>query len=98
MAIDVKPVRFPVPERLAVCGLLLAESVTVRVPVLAPLIVGVKVTLIVQVAPAESVPGQGFVWAKSPVVEILETVTAELRLLVKVKETGVLVVPTVRLG
>ena len=98
MAIEVSPVKFPVPDRLAVCGLLLAESITVSLPVRVPVIVGVKVTLMVQLAPAESVPGQAFVWAKSPVTEMPEMVTAELRLLVKVKAIPKLVVPTIRLG
>ena len=37
----------PVPFRLEVCGLLLALSLTLNTPVLVPLAVGVKVTLIV---------------------------------------------------
>jgi len=44
----------PLPVRLTVCGLLLALSVMVRVPGREPVAVGVKVTLIVQVAPAAS--------------------------------------------
>ena len=39
----------PVPERLAVCVEGLALSVTVRIPVNVPLVVGLKVTLMVQV-------------------------------------------------
>src|SRR5215472_13188435 len=42
----------PVPVRLAICGLPGALSVTVRSPFRAPIAVGVKVTLIVQLAPA----------------------------------------------
>src|SRR5207247_5232280 len=38
----------PVPERLAVCGLPLASSVTVKVAVRAAVAVGVNVTLMVQ--------------------------------------------------
>jgi hypothetical protein len=41
----------PIPVREAVCGLLLAPSVTVSVPVAVPVAVGVKETLIVQVPP-----------------------------------------------
>ncbi len=54
------------PERLAVCGLFEALSVTVRVAVSAPVVVGVKVTLIVQFAPAATLVPQLLVWAKSP--------------------------------
>ena len=42
----------PVPERLTDCGLPLALSVMVTEAVRLPLAVGVKVTLIVQLAPA----------------------------------------------
>jgi hypothetical protein len=40
------------PARFTVCGLLLALSVIVRVPVCVPDAVGVKVTVTVQVEPA----------------------------------------------
>src|SRR5258706_15082825 len=46
------PTAVPVPVRLAVCGLPAALSVTVIVPVRVPAAVGVKVTLMVQFAPA----------------------------------------------
>jgi len=42
----------PVPERLTACGLPLALSVTVMVPGWLPMAVGVKVTLMEQLAPA----------------------------------------------
>ena len=42
----------PVPVRLTVCGLPAALSVTVIVPGWLPVAVGVKVTLMVQFAPA----------------------------------------------
>jgi len=58
----------PVPERLAVCGLLVALSVTVKVPLRVPVAVGVKVTLIVQDAPAATELPQLFVSAKSPLL------------------------------
>jgi hypothetical protein len=48
----------PVPERLAVCGLLVALSVTVNVPLRAPAAVGVKVTSIEQLAPAATLAPQ----------------------------------------
>ena len=41
----------PVPLRAAVCGLPLASSVTDRVPLRVPVVVGVKFTLILQLAP-----------------------------------------------
>src|SRR5437762_4467646 len=56
----------PVPERLAVCGLLVALSVTVKAPLRVPVAVGVKVTLIVQFAPAASEAAQLLVCPKSP--------------------------------
>ncbi len=42
----------PVPVRLTICGLPLASSVTVIAPLLVPVAVGVKVTLIAQFPPA----------------------------------------------
>jgi hypothetical protein len=48
----------PVPVRLTVCGLPLALSVIVMVAVLVPDAVGAKVTLIVQLAPADTLEPQ----------------------------------------
>ena len=42
----------PVPDKAAFCGLLLALSVIVSVPVRLPVPVGVKITLIVHFVPA----------------------------------------------
>ena len=54
----------PVPERLTVWGLPLALSATLSVAVRTPLAEGVKVTLIVQFAPAATEVPQVLVWAK----------------------------------
>jgi hypothetical protein len=56
----------PVPLRLAVCGLPVALSVTLTEAVRLPLAEGVKVTLIVQVAPPATELPQLLLWAKSP--------------------------------
>jgi len=48
----------PIPLRLAVCGLPVALSVTLNVPVLEPVAVGVKVTWIEQLVLAAKVAGQ----------------------------------------
>ena len=53
----------PVPVRLTVCGLLLALSAMVMAPVRLPTAVGVKVTLMVQLAPAATDVPQMLVWA-----------------------------------
>ena len=58
--------RTPMPVKLMVCGLPLALSVTVKVPVRVPVAAGRKVTLIVHWAPAASELLQLLVWAKSP--------------------------------
>src|ERR1022692_2498494 len=47
----------PLPVRLAVCGLLLALSVTVSFPLSAPKVAGVKEMRMVQVAPLASLAG-----------------------------------------
>ena len=85
----------PVPVRLAVCGLLLALSITVSIPVLLPSTVGVKVTLIVQCALAARLVVQVVAEiVKSPVVVIVMPVSAMLWLLVRVNVLGKLGVPT----
>jgi hypothetical protein len=71
----------PVPVNPAVCGLLDALSVTVNVPVRAPVTEGLKVTEIVQLDRAAKVLGeigQVEVCAKSPEVEIPEIVSGVL--------------------
>ena len=45
------PTAIPLPLRATVCGLPLASSVTDRVPLRVPVVVGVKFTLILQLAP-----------------------------------------------
>ncbi len=85
----------PVPFRLAVCGLLLALSVTVSVPVLVPFVVGVNVTLIVHLLLAAKLLEQVVAdTAKSPLGEIAMLSRLTLKLLVKVNVFGALVMPT----
>src|SRR5271163_2916965 len=75
----------PVPDRLEVCGPPTALSLTLNVPVSAPVTVGVKVTLIVHFALAARLAVQVVAeTAKSPVVEIEMPVSATLCLLVSV--------------
>ena len=72
----------------------MAVSVTVIAPARAPFCVGVKVTLMVQLECAATLPPQVFVSAKSSLGTTL-TAKAELKLLVRVAVLGELVVPTV---
>jgi hypothetical protein len=51
----------PIPVSVAVCGLLASLSATLSVAVAAPVVVGVKVTLIVQLLPTASVAAQALV-------------------------------------
>ena len=78
----------PVPVSAAVWGLFGALSVTVRVADLAPEAVGVKVTLIAQLAPAARLLPQVVVCEKSPPLEpvnvMLVIVKAVVPLLVSV--------------
>lgn len=79
-----------VPVSATVCGLggLVALSVILSVPVRVPLAVGEKVTFIVQLAPAATLPMQLSVSAKSeafaPLKARLEMVKVELPALVNV--------------
>jgi hypothetical protein len=88
----------PVPDRLTACGLPLAVSATLTDAVSALAREGLKVTLIVQFAPAATELPQVLVWAKSlalvPVIATLETYKVPLPLLLKVTVRAVLVVPT----
>ena len=84
----------PVPLRLTVCGLFAAASVNVSAPVRVPAAVGEKVTPILQLAPAATLPPQVLLaMAKSPVVAILVKVRAVFSLLVKVTDFAGLVLP-----
>jgi hypothetical protein len=66
----------PIPLRETVCGLPGALSVTVSVPVTLPVALGVKVTLIVQLAPdARFEPLQVSVSPKLAVAAMLTTVS-----------------------
>ena len=78
----------PVPERGTVCGLPAALSATVRAAVRFPVAAGLKLTLIVQLAPAATLDPQLLVWAKSlalaPEIAMLLTLKAALPELVRV--------------
>ena len=78
----------PVPERPIVWGLLLALSVMLTEAVSLPLAVGVKVTLIVQLAPAATEVPHVLVWAKAlalvAVIARLVMLNVPLPLLVRV--------------
>jgi hypothetical protein len=88
----------PVPVRLMVCGLPAALSVIVTLAVRLPLAVGVKVTLMVQLAPVARELPHVFVCTKSPllvpVIAMLVRLTAVLPVLAKVTAWAVVVVPT----
>ena len=78
----------PVPERLTDWGLPAALSVMARAAARLPTAEGVKVMLMVQLAPAATEMPQLLVWAKSlalaPKTAMLVTVSAELPELVRV--------------
>ena len=83
MPMAITPDGMPVPDKVAVCGLVLALSVTVRVPVSAPNALGENTTEMVQFAPAARVfgdRGQFEVWEKLPEVEMLKMVKGVGRL------------------
>lgn len=63
----------PVPDNATVCGLPDASSVMAICPVRVPVVVGVNVTAIVQLAPATTLVPQLFVSAKSPLTSIRAT-------------------------
>jgi len=60
----------PVPDRLTLCGPPGASSIIDSVPVMLPVVLGVNVTTIEQVAPGASVVPQLLTSAKSPATEM----------------------------
>jgi hypothetical protein len=72
----------PVPLSATCCGLVGSEFVTRKVAERAPLAVGVKVTLIVQLAPAARDDPHVVVRPKSPVLVPVKEITIEVRLVV----------------
>jgi hypothetical protein len=88
----------PVPESATVCGLLTASLAKVMAAVRVPFAVGVKVTLIVHLAPAATLDPQLFVWAKSlalaPETAMFVMLKAALPELVRVTARVVLVEST----
>ena len=84
----------PVPASCTTCGLPAASSVMVTAPVRAPATVGVKVTSMVQSAPAATALPQVFVCAKSPVISMLVMAKAASPAFVSVMVSGVLVAAT----
>jgi hypothetical protein len=85
----------PVPFRLTVWGLPGALSVMLSVPVRAPVPVGAKVTLIVQLLPAAREGPPPLVSLKSPLEVMLVMVKAATPLFVSVTVCAALVVPTI---
>src|SRR5579863_842421 len=83
----------PVPVRAMVCGLPVALSVIVIVPAWVPVLVGVDVTLMVQLAPAPITVPQLFVWAYCPVIAIFEIFNCAVPESVSVTVWAALVVP-----
>src|ERR1700678_1105430 len=88
-------VYLPVPVRLEVCGLLLAESVTCKVPIAVPVAVGVNTTSIVHVAlEVNCVPHVVEETLNSPVVVITMFLRIVLWWLSSLNAFAALVVPT----
>jgi len=83
----------PLPPKLTTCGLPAALSVMITEPVLLPAAAGVKVTLMVQLAPTAKLAPQVLSWAKSPVATMLVINKAAVPVLLMVTACGVLVVP-----
>jgi hypothetical protein len=88
----------PVPVRVTICGLPTALSVMVIAALRFPVAAGVKLTLIVQLAPAATELPQVVVSGKSPgsapVTAMLAMLKVRLPLLVRVTDCAGAVVPT----
>jgi hypothetical protein len=87
----------PVPVKVTICGLVLALSVMVNVPLSGPVVVGAKLTLMVQFVPAarvEELAGQLLVSEKLALVTMLVIVRGTVPVLLTVTGCEALVVPT----
>ena len=84
----------PVPERVTVWGLPVASSVTVIVPGWLPVAVGVKVTLMEQLAAAAREAGQVLVSEYGALATMLVMFSAAVPELVRVTDCAALVVFT----
>src|SRR5215831_12727325 len=84
----------PTPLRGIVCGLPPALSVTTMEPVWLPIVIGLNVTFILQLAPGLTEEPQVFVWLNWPVAAMLVIVRSPRPVLVKVTTCGLLVVNT----
>jgi hypothetical protein len=82
-----------VPLRETVCGLSAALSVNVTVPFTLPVVLGARVTLIAQFAPAASVAPQLSVSAKFALAAMLVMVSVAVPVLVSVMSRGSLALP-----
>jgi hypothetical protein len=87
----------PVPDRDTLWDELVALSLMMSVPVRVPAVVGVKVTLMVQVDPTASVLPQVLVCAKSPLMLIPVTVRLAVPELLNVTALAAVVEPTTSL-
>lgn len=74
----------PVPLRATVCGLPVALSVTETVPLVVPVMVGAKLTLMVHELPAATLVPQLFVSEKPALTAIPEIASADEPVLVSV--------------
>src|SRR5579859_6159327 len=84
----------PQPDNLTLCGLPGASSVTVTVPLREPLLLGLNVTLMVQLAPAATLVPQVFVWLNWPVAVMPVIVNVPVPVLLSVTVWALLVVNT----
>jgi len=83
----------PVPLRETLCGLPDALSVTDSFPVRVPICVGLKLMLIVQLAPAARLEPQVWVWLKSPVVAMPAMLSVDVPWLVRATDFAALAEP-----
>jgi len=84
----------PVPFRLAVCGLPIALSVTVTVPVIAPALVGANFTVRMQLCPAFTPEPQFWLSVNCALAVMLLILNGPVPVLVRVICCPGLVVPT----
>jgi hypothetical protein len=94
LGVSVKGGVAPFPARFTVCGLLLAPSVTLSVPLRAPVAVGANLTLKVQLLDAARVEPHVLVCVKSPATATALIDTPIVELFVSVTVCAALTLPT----
>src|SRR6516225_9152716 len=84
----------PTPVKVTTCGLSTALSLIVSAPVASPVVLGLRATLIVQLAPVARLVPQALVWVNSPLAAMPLISRGAFPTSITITDRGKLGVPT----